>query len=84
MASTENSEGNKTMNPLFCDCCGDQVKMVYPCKFIFHDGLTRDFNICLDCMETGTLEINLPRQRLVTKILSRMGKVSWKKRLGFG
>jgi hypothetical protein len=47
---------------------------VYPCKFVFHDGLTCDFNICLDCMEKGTLKIDLQRKRLVSKILLRLAK----------
>ncbi|TET26173.1 MAG: hypothetical protein E3J73_04960 [Candidatus Bathyarchaeum sp.] len=62
------------MKHLFCDCCGDSVKAVYLCKFTFHDGLTCDFNICLDCMETGTLKINLKRKRTVSKILLRLSK----------
>ncbi|HDQ05643.1 MAG TPA: hypothetical protein ENN36_02830 [Candidatus Bathyarchaeota archaeon] len=62
------------MKQLFCDCCGDAVKAVYPCKFVFHDGLTCDFNVCLDCMENGTLEINLQRKRLVSQILVRLSK----------
>lgn len=57
------------MNVLFCDCCGDLVKVAYPCRFVFHDGLTYDFNICPDCMENGTLEIDLKRKRLAAQIL---------------
>lgn len=53
---------------LFCDCCGDSVTAVYPCKFLYHDGLMVDFNVCLECMEEGTLEINLWRKRMVAKI----------------
>ena len=64
----------EVMSHLFCDCCGDSVKAVYPCKFVFHDGLSCDFNICLDCMNNGTLEINLQRKRLVSKILLRLSK----------
>jgi hypothetical protein len=60
------------MCELFCDCCGDSVKAVYPCKFVFHDGVTLTFHVCLDCMEHGTLEINLCRRRLVAKILQRL------------
>ena len=62
------------MKPLFCDCCGDIVKAVYPCKFVFHDGLIYEFNICLDCMDNGTLEINLKRKRLVAQILFRLSR----------
>ncbi|PVX25538.1 MAG: hypothetical protein CW716_07815 [Candidatus Bathyarchaeum sp.] len=62
------------MKHMFCDCCGDSVKAVYPCKFTFHDNLTCEFNICLDCMEKGTLKIDLHRKRLVSKILSRLSK----------
>jgi len=62
------------MMQLFCDCCGDAVKAVYPCKFIFHDGLTCNINICLDCMDKGNLEIDLKRKRLVSKILARLAK----------
>jgi hypothetical protein len=64
----------EVMKRLFCDCCGDSVIAVYPCKFVFHDGLTSEFNICLDCMETRTLEINLKRKRLVSKILLKVSK----------
>ncbi len=64
----------EVMSHLFCDCCGDLVKAVHPCKFVFHDGLSCDFNICLDCMDNGTLEINLQRKRLVSKILLRLSK----------
>jgi len=71
------------MKHLFCDCCGDQVKAVYPCKFVFHDGLTCDFNICLDCMENRTLKINLKRKRLVAKVLKGLKPKSlWGKRIG--
>lgn len=62
------------MKHLFCDCCGDEVKAVYPCKFVFHDNMTSEFNICLECMETGTLQINLKRKRLVSKILLKLSK----------
>jgi len=62
------------MNPLFCDCCGDIVKAVYPCKFTFHDGLIYDVNICPDCMDNGTLEIDLKRKRLVAEILFRLSR----------
>jgi hypothetical protein len=62
------------MKHLFCDCCGDSVNAVYPCKFVFHDGLTCEFNICLECMEKGTLKIDLQRKRLVSKILSKLSK----------
>jgi hypothetical protein len=57
------------MRVLFCDCCGDLVKAVYPCRFVFHDGLTCDFKVCPDCMENGTLEIDLKRKRLVAQLL---------------
>lgn len=67
------------MIPLFCDCCGDIVKAVYPCKFVFHDGLTYELNICLDCMENGTLEINLKRKRLVAQILFKLSKTRLRK-----
>ena len=68
----------KNMKTLFCDCCGDIVKAVYPCKFVFHDGLTYDLNICLDCMDNGILEIDLKRKRLVAKILSKPSKLKTK------
>ena len=69
------------MKHLFCDCCGDQVKAVRPCKFLFHDGLIIDYNICLDCMENGTLKINLRRRRLVAKVLKRLvPKRLWRNR----
>ena len=57
------------MRVLFCDCCGDLIKVSYPCRFVFHDGLTYDFNICPDCMENETLEIDLKRKKLVAQIL---------------
>jgi len=63
------------MKHLFCDCCGDIVNAVYPCKFIFHDGLTYDFNICPDCMENGILEIDLNRKRLVAQVLYRLSRL---------
>ena len=62
------------MKHLFCDCCGDSVRAVYPCKFVFHDGLACDFNICLDCMERGALRIDLKRKRIVSKILNKLSK----------
>jgi len=65
----------ENMNPLFCDCCGDIVKAVYPCKFVFHDGLIYDLNICLDCMDNGILEIDLRRKRLITQMLFRLSKL---------
>ena len=70
------------MSKLFCACCGDETKAVYPCKFVFHDGLTFDLNICLDCMNKGkTLTIDLGRKRLVTKILKSLGaKKNWRNR----
>jgi len=69
------------MKTLFCDCCLDIVNAVYPCKFVFHDGLEKDFNICLDCMETGTLEINLHRQRTVVKLIAKLAaRRLWRKR----
>ena len=61
------------MHPSFCDCCGDIVKVVYPCKFIFHDGSVYELNICPECMDNGTLEINLKRKRLVAQILLHTG-----------
>jgi len=63
------------MNTLFCDCCGDIVKVVYPCKFIFHDGSIYDLNICPNCMDDGTLEINLKRKRLVARFLAKTSKL---------
>ena len=60
------------MKHLFCDVCGDQVKVVRPCKFVYHDRLTIDYNICLDCMETGELRIDLSRKRLVSGILKSL------------
>ena len=56
---------------LFCDSCGDNVKVVYPCKFIFHDGIVVDINICLECYDSE-LVIDLGRKRLVGKILSKL------------
>lgn len=60
---------------MWCDCCGDTVKVVFPCKFIFHDKKQISLNICLDCMQHGTLEINLHRSRLVSKILYKTNKL---------
>ena len=55
--------------PLFCSVCNDVVVAVYPCKFVFHDKIESEFNICLDCMETGTLKINLQRKRQVASVV---------------
>ena len=60
------------MTELFCECCGDACVAVFPCKFIYHDNLTVDFNICLDCMDHGVLKIDLKRKRLVGSILKRL------------
>ena len=60
------------MVTLFCDACGDQVKVVYPCKFVYHDGLTVDYNICLDCMKEGELKINLSRKKQATNIIKKL------------
>ncbi len=69
------------MNPLFCDACGDQVKAVYPCKFVYHDGCIADFNICLDCMKHGKLVIDLPRRNLVSIVLNSLNaKRKWRER----
>ena len=62
----------RVMKQLFCDCCGEIVKAVYPCKFIYHDNLICDFNICLDCMTDGTLKIDLKRKRKVSQILLKL------------
>ena len=69
------------MNPLFCDCCGDNVKAVYPCKFVYHDELEVKLNICLDCMYSGKLVINLKRKRQIARILKDLSvKNKWKER----
>lgn len=66
---------------LYCDSCGDEVKVAYPCRFIYHDGVAVSFNVCLDCMKSGTLEIDLCRKRLVAKILKGLsGKEKWRQR----
>lgn len=57
------------MLPLFCDACGDNVKAVYPCKFVFFDGRIVDLNICPNCMKYGKLTIDLPRTNLVSMVL---------------
>ena len=61
-------------NYLFCSVCGDQIKAAYPCKFVFHDGIEVEFNVCLECMDGGILEIDLSRKRLVAKILGNLNK----------
>ena len=67
---------------LFCDCCGDEVKAVYPCRFVFSDGSFVPVNVCLDCMENESLEIPLARKRLVAKILGRLSaKEKWRRRI---
>ena len=79
------------MKHLFCDCCGDQVKAVYPCKFVFPDGREAPLNICLGCMKTGTLEIDLKRLNYITilkkafEIIHRKGtaRERWRKRNEF-
>lgn len=60
--------------PIWCDCCGDIVIAVYPCKFTFHTGYEIPINICLDCMKTGTLMINLPRRNLISIILKTLNE----------
>ena len=65
--------------PMFCDCCGEKVKAVYPCKFVYHDGLTVDLNICVECMEERTLSINLYRKRMVAKIKARLDEMRVRK-----
>jgi len=60
---------------LFCEVCGDNVKVVYPCKFIFHDGITVNINICLGCYDSE-LTIDLGRKRLVGKILNRFSNLN--------
>ena len=70
------------MNNLFCDACGDVVKAVYPCKFVFHDGRIINLNICPDCMKHGKITIDLPRMNLVSIVLTSWeGKTKWRKRL---
>jgi len=72
---------NKLVIPLWCDCCGDIVIAVYPCKFVFFDGRELNFNICPECMKTGTLKINLPKMNLVSIFLNNITKKEkWKKR----
>jgi len=61
------------------DVCGDNIKAVYPCKFVFHDGLTLDLNVCPDCMRDGTLTINLGRKRMVAGILKRLSEMNVRK-----
>jgi len=69
------------MNPLFCECCGDNVKAVYPCKFVYYDGLEVKLNICLDCMHDGELVIDLKRKRQVARILKDLSvKNRWRTR----
>jgi len=66
---------------LFCDACGDQVKAIYPCKFVFHDGLEVEYYICPECMKYGELHIDLPRKRLVSIVAnswSSSAKKKWK------
>ena len=59
---------------LFCEECGDSCKAVFPCKFVYYDGLAVDVNVCPDCMTKGTLTIDLSRKRLVAKILGKLSK----------
>ena len=37
-------------------------------KFVFHDGLVCDLNICLGCMNNRTLQIDLKRKRLIVTL----------------
>ena len=77
----EKTGGGTEMTQLFCDCCGDVVKAIYPCSFVFHDKIVVPFNICPDCMKNGELRINLPRKRLISKILKRLEpKRLWRNR----
>lgn len=67
---------------LFCDACGDIVKAVYPCKFVFHDGRAIDLNICPNCMKKGKIRLDLPRMNLVSMVLTSWeGKRKWGKRI---
>lgn len=67
------------MSRLFCSCCNDLVKAIYPCKFVFHDGLIIDLNICVDCMNHGILAIDLSRKRMVASILKRLSEMNVRK-----
>ena len=64
---------------LFCACCGDEVKAAFPCRFIYHDGLTLDLNVCIECMDGGVLEIDLGRKRLVAKIKAKLDEMNVRK-----
>ena len=68
-------------SPIWCDCCGDMVIAVYPCKFIFFDKREIPINICPNCMKYGKLIIDLPRRNLVSIILEKLKvKEKWKRR----
>jgi len=69
---TSGASIEKPSVPLFCDCCGDIVKVVYPCKFAFHDGREVPFNICLDCLDNGNLSFNLKRKHMVAYTLEAL------------
>lgn len=56
----------------WCSACGDRAVVTFPCKFEFHDGIILSFNICVECLNGGTLEINLSRKRLVAKIIKKL------------
>jgi len=61
---------------MFCDCCNDLITAAYPCKFVYHDRLTVNLNICIECMDKGVLLIDLGRKRMATKILERLKEVT--------
>ena len=73
------------MSELFCEVCGDNCVAVYPCKFVFHDQLDVDLNVCPACMKHGKLVLDLPRRRFVCIVLSNLKKKrisdSWRKRI---
>lgn len=71
---------NEAKLMLFCDICGDNVKVVYPCKFIFHDGVAVDINICLECYNSPSskLVIDISRKRLIGRILNKLNDLKRK------
>ena len=57
---------------LFCDACGDIVKVVYPCKLVTPK-FEIPLNICLDCLENGKLSLDLGRKAKIAYVFIDKG-----------
>lgn len=71
--------------PMFCDVCGDIVKVVYPVKVIFPHGGKTTFYVCLDCYHNGVpLKIDVKHKEQIAEVCNIMAKSKdkWLNRLG--